>query len=93
MRNILYKFIQIKEILQLKQFFELNYEIQQMSLTPLSSNNYDNHVKIEGLSANDEILIKGIVSLLQNLFYTNISTTTGKNKNEGLKKNNNIHFT
>ena len=30
------------------------------------------HDKVQGLSANNEILIKGVVSLLNNLFYNNI---------------------
>ena len=69
--------IHIKEILKRETFASLNYEKHKMSFTHPSSllcnlNNYtssyfrilSNHDKLKGLSANGEILIKRIVSLL-----------------------------
>jgi hypothetical protein len=43
------------------------YEVQM--ITPfLYSSTLANHDKVEGLLANGEILIKGIISIFQNLF-------------------------
>ena len=53
-----------------------NYEIQQMSfiqgviINPfVNTMNSANHDIVNGLPANGEILLKGIVSLLLNLYY------------------------